>query len=79
MNWNQISVMIRELLDASDHRLSMIKAHSNDPDYTVNMTTACVLSDLAKVLIRVRKEMPTEYPLAAERNLSPPEGDHQPS
>jgi hypothetical protein len=79
MNYNQISVMIRELLDASDHRLSMVKAHSNDLDYTVNMTTASVLSDLAKVLIRVRKEMPTEFNLATKRNLSSPEGDPQPS
>ena len=79
MNWNQLGKIVDVLYAESDRHLSMINGKHTPNDFVIHMTTACVLSDLAKVLIRVRKEMPTEYPLAAERNLSPPEGDHQPS
>ena len=75
----QMGDAIDALHDESMYRLDMIHKNSTENDYRINMTASIIFSGLAKVLMKVRKELPVEYSLATKRDLSPSEGDPQPS
>ena len=79
MNWNQLGKIVDVLYAESDRHLSMINGKHTPEYFVIHMTTAHVLHGLARAYAEARFLTPVEYPLAAERNLSPPEGDHQPS
>jgi hypothetical protein len=57
----------------------MINGKHTPEGYVVHMTTAHVLHGLARAYAEARFLTPVEFPRAAERNLSSPEGDPQPS
>ena len=79
MNWNQLGKIVDVLYAESDRHLAMIDGKHTPNDYVIHMTTANVLHGLARAYAEARFQTPVEFPLAAERNLSPPEGDPQPS
>ena len=79
MNWNQLGKIVDVLYAESDRHLSMINGNHTPEGYVIHMTTAHVLHGLARAYAEARFLTPVEFPLATERNLSPPEGDPQPS